>query len=297
MAKYKPIRFYYHACYDGDDALDLTTIFDRVSTLYENEDEKYTFKISDVYYTLERLKRPTDSNNFYHIVVEELRDFNFPTRTRVGGASLDLDLAEDEFLGERMSALYDGNNHIFMLQVNRNSISTTKFELFLSSVLEKMGNHIDLRLPVILQQDAERVANSFTEVKSIAVGLNQSSNIHGTFDIFSAFRPQIGPEDSELFDATIILKAKKDSNGKQFLPDSIAHEVLAYDRAGMKKLEIRGRNDSSSRLETVDIIENKLIDVINFSYSEEGRTLRPDSVFEEMKQKYSESIHKVLRNI
>lgn len=65
----------------------------------------------------------------------------------------------------------------------------------------------------------------------------------------------------------------------------------------MKKLEIRGRNDSSSRLETVDIIENKLIDVINFSYSEEGRTLRPDSVFEEMKQKYSESIHKVLRNI
>lgn len=297
MAKYKQIRFYYYACYDGDDRLDLTSIFDRISSLYEDENEKYTFKISDILYTLERLKRPTDNNNLYHIVVEELRDFNFPTRARVGAESLDLDLSEDEFLGERMSALYDGTHHIFMLQVNRNSISTTKFELFLSSVLEKMGHHIDLRLPVILQQDAEMVANSFTEIKSIAVGINQSSTIKGTFDIFSAFKPQIGAGDSELFDATITLNAKKDSNGKQFLPDSIAHEVLSYDRTGMKKLEIRGRNDSSSRLETVDIIQNKLIDVINFSYSEEGRTLRPDSVFEEMKQKYNNSIHRVLRNI
>lgn len=296
MTKYKPIRFYYHACYSGDEALDLTAIFDSISQLYEVNDEHFTFNISEVNYTLERLKRPTDNNNVYHIVVEELRDFNFPTRTRVGGQSSDLDLAEDEFLGERMSALYDGNNHVFMLQVNRNSISTLKFELFLNSVIERMGHHIDLRLPVILQQDAEAVANSFTEYKSIAIGINQSSNIHGTFDIFSAFRPQIGRNDSELFDATIILNSKKDSNGRQFLPDSVAHEVMAYDRTGMTKLEVRGRN-FDNRLETVDIIENKLIDIINFSYSEQGRTLRPDSVFEEMKIKYSGSINKVLRNI
>ncbi|MGP6355166.1 DUF6731 family protein [Streptococcus dysgalactiae] len=297
MTKYKPIRFYYHACYNGDNVVDLTEIFDGISRLYATGTPKYSFNINENIYSLERVKRPTDNDNYYHIVVEELRDFDFPSRTKIGGESLDLDLEEDEFLGEKMSALYDGDNHIFMLQVNRNSISTLKFELFLNCIIEKFGTSIDLRLPVILQNDAEAVANAFVDYKSIAIGMNQFSKITGTFDLISAFKSKIGDQDSGLFDAMIVLKAKKDKlTGNQYLPDSVVHEVLSYDREGITKLEVRGRN-LDGRLETVDIIENKLIDIINFSYNVQGRTLRPNSVFEEMKIRYNKNKYKVLRNI
>ena len=239
---------------------------------------------------------PNDMEPFYHLVFLVLRDFNFPSKTKLNGESQDLGLEEDEFLGEKMSALYDSENALFMLQVNRNSISTNKFEFFLSTLLEALNYNCDIRLPVIIQSDAERVARSFTGYKHVAIKMGQDTKATDNFDLISIIHKALSSDkDSNLFDVEISLTAKKDKNKNgEYLPDSIVREVMSIDRSGVKKLNVRGRN-YDDRLETVDLISNKLMEVIHFQYDEK-RTLNPVSVFSEMALRYSDIKYKVLRN-
>ncbi|MGQ7518530.1 DUF6731 family protein [Streptococcus suis] len=296
MTKTKQVRFYFHKVVHEGEQIDLSTVFDEVALKYRDSPDRYTFQLSDDKYKLERLTPPNDMEPYYHLVVEELRDFNFPSKTRLNGESQDLGLEEDEFLGEKMSALYDSENALFMLQVNRNSISTNKFELFLSTLLDELNYKCDIRLPVIIQSDAERVARSFTGYKHVAIKMGQDTKPTDNFDLISIIQNAISSDkDSNLFDIEISLTAKKDKNKNgEYLPDSIVREVMSIDRNGVKKLNVRGRN-YDDRLETVDLISNKLMEVIHFQYDEK-RTLNPVSVFSEMSLRYSDVKYKVLRN-
>lgn len=298
MVKSKQVRFYFHQVVNNGQTIDLSEVFDEVAKTYkENLNERYTFEIAGDKYKLERLKRPNYSEPYYHLVIEELRDFNFPSKTKLFGESQELGLAEDEFLGEKMSALYDYENAIFMLQVNRNSISTNKFESFLSALLEKLDySSCDIRLPIIIQADAESIAKSFTGYKHVAIKMEEKSSPSDNFDLISAIKNAISSsKDSNLFDVEISLTAKKDTGSTgEYLPDSIVNEIMSINRDGVKKLHVRGRN-LDKKIETVDLISNKLMEVIHFQY-DENRTLNPASVFSEMSVRYTEVKSKVLRN-
>lgn len=298
MVKSKQVRFYFYQVLNKGQTIDLSEVFDEVAKMYkETPNERYTFEIAGDKYKLERLKRPNDLEPYYHLVVEELRDFNFPSKTKLFGESQELGLADDEFLGEKMSALYDYENSVFMLQVNRNSISTNKFESFLSSLLEELGySGCDIRLPIIIQADAERVAKSFTGYKHVAIKMDEKSSPSDNFDLIEIIKNAISSsKDSNLFDVEISLTAKKDTGSTgEYLPDSIVNEIMSINRNGVKKLHVKGRN-LDEKIETVDLISNKLMEVIHFQY-DENRTLNPASVFSEMSVRYTEVKNKVLRN-
>ena len=298
MAKSKQVRFYFHQVVNNGQTIDLSEVFDEVSRLYrEKPNVRYTFEIAEVKYKLERLNRPNDSEPYYHLVIEELRDFNFPSKTKLFGESQELGLADDEFLGEKMSALYDYENAVFMLQVNRNSISPNKFESFLSSLLEELEySDYDIRLPIIIQADAENIARSFTGYKHVAIKMGEKTEPSDNFDLISIIKNAISSsKDSNLFDVEISLTAKKDTGGTgEYLPDSIVNEIMSINRDGVKKLNVKGRN-LEDKTETVDLISNKLMEVIHFQY-DENRTLNPASVFSEMSVRYTEVKNKVLRN-
>ena len=298
MTKSKQVRFYFHQVVNNGQTIDLSEVFDEVSRLYrEIPNERYTFEIAGIKYKLERLNRPNDSEPYYHLVIEELRDFNFPSKTKLFGESQELGLADDEFLGEKMSALYDYENAVFMLQVNRNSISPNKFESFLSSLLEELEySDYDIRLPIIIQADAENIARSFTGYKHVAIKMGEESVPSDNFDLISIIKNAISSsKDSNLFDVEISLTAKKDTGSTgEYLPDSIVNEIMSINRHGVKKLNVKGRN-LEDKTETVDLISNKLMEVIHFQY-DENRTLNPASVFSEMSVRYTEVKNKVLRN-
>ena len=301
MPKSKQVRFYFHKVVNEGDDIDLSEVFDKIAKEYQDSLDRYTFEIESDMYKLESLKQPNDNEPYYHLVVEELRDFNFPSKTKLMGESQDLGLAEDEFLGEKMSALYDSDNAVFMLQVNRNSISTNKFEVFLNTILDKLKyKDYDLRLPVIVQADAEKVAESFTGYKHVAIKMTQNAKPTNNFDLISIICNSFkSSKESRLFDVEISLTAKKDKDkgkgkGGEYLPDSIVKEVMSIERDGITKLNVRGRN-LDKRLETVDLISNKMMETIYFQYDNK-RTLNPSSVFSEMSLKYSEIKDKVLRN-
>ena len=201
MVKSKQVRFYFHQVVNNGQTIDLSEVFDEVSRLYrEKPNVRYTFEIAEVKYKLERLNRPNDSEPYYHLVIEELRDFNFPSKTKLFGESQELGLADDEFLGEKMSALYDYENAVFMLQVNRNSISPNKFESFLSSLLEELEySDYDIRLPIIIQADAENIARSFTGYKHVAIKMGEESVPSDNFDLISIIKNAISSsKDSKL---------------------------------------------------------------------------------------------------
>jgi hypothetical protein len=102
-------------------------------------------------------------------------------------------------------------------------------------------------------------------------------------------------KDSSLFDIEISLTAQKGKKGGgEYLPDSIVRQIMSINRDGVKKLNVRGRN-LDEHIETVDLISNKIMEIIDFPYDEK-RTLNPASVFSEMSLKYSDNKYKVLRN-
>ena len=55
---------------------------------------------------------------------------------------------------------------------------------------------------------------------------------------------------------------------------------MSIERDGVKILNVRGRN-LDEHIETVDLISNKIMEIIDFPYDEK-RTLNPASVFSEM---------------
>lgn len=295
MKKHKQVRFYFYKVINNSEDIDLTEVFEEIVNKYNDDNDRFTLEIDGVKYKLEKLSGP-DVNGYFHLVVEELRDYNFPSKSKLKGASEDLGLTIDEYLGEKMSALYDSLNSTFMLQVNRNSISPNRFELFLSALLNTLDyEECDIRLPIIVQGDAEKRVKEFKGYKHVAIKMGENSTPSQNFDIIAVIRNQIQKKsDSELFDVEISLTAKS-SNKKEekYLPDSVVNEVLSIERENVKKLNVRGRN-KEGEIETIDLISNKLIEIINFQYDEK-RTLNPDSVFHEMVLSYEKIKNKVLK--
>ena len=107
MKKHKQVRFYFYKVINNSEDIDLTEVFEEIVNKYN--DDKFTLVIDGVKYKLEQLSGP-NVNGYFHLVVEELRDYNFPSKSKLTGASEDLGLTIDEYLGEKMSALYDSLN-------------------------------------------------------------------------------------------------------------------------------------------------------------------------------------------
>ncbi|MGT2964187.1 DUF6731 family protein [Streptococcus acidominimus] len=302
MVKVKKVKFYYCEVIgheDGRDvAVDFSELFDEVASRYRVGADRFVYELQGTKYKLERVLPPVTINSYYHIVIEKLRDYNYPSRSSLRGESKDLDLQDDEFLGEKMSLLYDPVNNIFMVQVNRNSITVSRIEWFMSSLLSEFGCTYDIRLPIIIDLSPRKQVDSLLGYRSISMKANETFKQGGFVgDLFDAISAKSTSIDSPYFDIEITITAKKDSKAsREYLPDSVVENVLSYDIDGsVSKLSVRGR-DLTSRIETVDLVSGKISDEYDFPFHE-SKVLNPTSVFAEMEIIYNEQGRsKALRN-
>lgn len=272
----------------NDKVIKFAKMFDRISEEYKLDDYRYTFKIANTDYKLDSIKKPVTKDSYYHLVIEELRDTNLPSRSKMRGDSKPLDLTDDEFLGEKVSLLYDHLNHIFMLQINNNGISLSRLEIWFSSLLYKFNYNFDLRLPVIISKDTIKEVKSMVGYKMLNVRINNDFKQSGVIDnLFSIINQKLDKTSSNDYDLEIKLVAKKDNSDNEYLSDSIVHEVLTYSiDQTVEAFKVRGR-DFNEKLETVNLLKNKIRSYVDFKF-EKDRTLNPVRVFEEMTNKYDE---------
>lgn len=306
VLKYKPVKFYYYsvAAYDqNDEEVDckLNIMFDNINSEYAQDEYRYVFELENEKYKLDRVENDSKEQELYHIIIEKLRDYNWPSKSKFEGESEELIFeeqhkGEDIYLGEKISLIYDSDLNIFMIQVNRNSISLEKVEIFLNAVLSERNEPYTLDLTLMVQKNPKRKIRSFMGVKVIETRITNEFNQQKDFeDIFDKL---FGKEDSSQFSQKYNLElkitAKRDAQGREYLPTTLVDNVLAIKPdSTTEKLRVRGKNLSGKTI-PVDLINDKITSEIKFEYKRDT-TLNHEIVYSRMKVEYFGEIKGILK--
>ncbi|MBJ6721083.1 DUF6731 family protein [Bacillus cereus group sp. BceL215] len=95
------------------------------------------------------------STTLWRLYFSRLRDFNLPNRAKKNGLSQPVDLEDDEYLGENVSAVYDEQRNILMVQRNRNSLGPGAIETYFNQFLD--GKDEIVFRPIPIKNARERI--------------------------------------------------------------------------------------------------------------------------------------------
>lgn len=83
-----------------------------------------------------------DKKDLWCVCFVRMRGENLPSKVAEGRAQEDLDLEEDEYIGEDMYILYDRKSNVFMMQVNRIAMTITRITEFINKTRLQDGKYV-----------------------------------------------------------------------------------------------------------------------------------------------------------
>lgn len=221
-------------------------------------------------------------NDLHGVCFVKMRDDNFPSRVAEGRAQEDLDLEDGEYIGEDMYILYDRNENIFMMQINRMSLTITRIMEFINITREEDGKKVGF-VPITKRVSRKELAknriktievscdsiydkNSLksSSLKTISDGLSQIGclSYHMKFGVGRHRKAELSPQESQNIIDDIINRSVNASTAKVSMRDDITGEV-----------------------EYIDLLQNKLYSTIEFDIKGKKR-LHMDIVFDKMKKEF-----------
>ena len=177
-----------------------------------------------------------------------------------------MELDEDEYIGEEVSALYDQEYSIIMLQRNRNSLSPSGIEKYFSGVL---GNGGLIELAPIPAPDELRTVKQNQIFRKLSIGFSPTNIDDEILNNANKSIQQIikGSRDLGALRVSVTLSfgnSKKENTLKQKEIIELGN-LENYD--GFNKIQVNRRENEDTEIETVDLIYGKLNDVITMEVS------------------------------
>lgn len=170
-------------------------------------------------------------------------------------------LDEDEYIGEEVSALYDQEYNVIMLQRNRNSLSPSGIEKYFSGVLGN-GDLIELvpipvpdELRTVKQEQIFRKLNINFAPTNIDDELMNNTNK-------SILQIIKGSRNLGALRVSITLSLGNSKKEKTLKQDEIIELGNLENYDGFNKIQVSRRENEDTEIETVDLISGKLNDVI-----------------------------------
>lgn len=300
MAKAKKVGFnFFKPCTtvrDGERVIiNLKPIFDVIREKYEEEKRKEEENRSEWKYVYEYKGEPArlsditldSSTGYYHLIFERL-DYVLPNYTTLHGESKALELEDDEFIGREVSILYDPENHIMMIQRNKDSLGPSAIGMFIRTLLIKSETAENFDLVIITDTTARRRAFNqkayrkfqLKVIGAAAEGLVEKLHGHKVDGIDSV----------EITFSSSSKKKDKIDDGfsKEILDEYVGHREVT-------KFKIRAREEDEGIIEPIDLIDHKMLAYTVFRF-EQDRSLNPISVFEEMVRIYSHDERGAFKN-
>ena len=227
-----------------------------------------------------------DEKDLHGVCFVHMRGENLPSKAGEGRAQEDLDLEEDEYIGEDMYILYDRKTNIFMMQINRMAMTIMRIAEFVNMTREYDGYKVGF-IPVTRQIAEKEIKRK--KVRTIELScesVQQPEKIKSktlkricdtTRDIgcntyamrFSVGRwrhAELSPEESQKMIGDIINRTINVNTAKVSWCDNITGEI-----------------------EYVDLAENKLMSKLEFKVGRKER-LQMDTVFAGMEKEYLENV-------
>ncbi|MCP1144863.1 DUF6731 family protein [Ureibacillus endophyticus] len=296
MSKVKIVKFNFFQPIikigDTDNILDLTDVLERIRRNYQNGQGE--FKI--VYEYNGEPARLADlsvdpETGLYHLIFERL-NYQVPSRTTLHGESTAVDLEDDEYIGLDVSVLYDPEDHVLMIQRNRDSLSPTGIESVLRTILDNQIHMMngDFSLAVISDENIKHRAlrqSAYRKIHFKVTGTKASDIIN---------RLTNRQEDLGIDNVEIILNSKPQKSA--VINEEYAKSLLEEysEDVEVQKLRIRSRQTEESPVEAIDLFDYKLQSSCEFEFIED-RHLNPISVFIRMQEIYIGELKNVIRRV
>lgn len=107
------------------------------------------------------------STGYWYLNFLRLRQTKLPLKAWKDKEATTISILDDEFIGEDVTAIYDPNNHILALQRNRDSLSSTGIEYYLTKLYG--NNEFGIYLRPILDQGIDDKLKSVKHYRKIAL--------------------------------------------------------------------------------------------------------------------------------
>lgn len=290
---YRIVRFeYYQVVYrknnDGPHLRD--RLFELVRWIDKASKKSLEGRTYDYHQEQARLERAywDDELNFFFLHFDRLRDTNIPSKAKADDFVVPLELDDDEYIGEEVSALYDNQNHVLMLQRNRYSLGPEGIEEYLNLLWDDPNETIYLR--PITPPDTFALVRGASEFRKINIRLADipearqatllsrlKSPIKG---IVNSYREYKGKN------AQVLITV---GNGKGTLDPETVSDTLddLHDQQELfSKAEIAKKDDDDSKVELIDLFSHKAHDITSFRM-EHRESLNHYAIAKEMYKIYS----------
>lgn len=241
---------------DGRDIpLNLSNIFEHIRAQYQTNRDNDEGELNKRVYTYNnepaRLSQITIDvdTGYYHLTFDRL-SYVLPNKTTLHGDSETIDLETDEFIGHEATVLYDPQNHILMIQRNRDSLAPSAIGAFLESLVMEAGVADNFSLAIITENNARRRAlnqNAYRKITTKIVGAKAEGLMERLFG---------GNSDVASIEISFNSKQTKDGQISQEFARAILEEYL--DDNDVERLRIRAREQEESPVEPIDLINHKL---------------------------------------
>ncbi|WP_075720845.1 DUF6731 family protein [Roseburia sp. 499] len=235
-------------------------------------------------------------DDYWYLNFVRLRQTKLPVRAKKTEEATSMHLAEDEYIGEDVSAVYDCKNHILALQRNRDSLSANGIEQYLTELCGEKDNGIFL-LPVPIRGINEKInrAKVFrkftmkfataTELKKTDVKNTSFSRLFQYLDKFESktatLTISLGRTRKGTLDETTIYEAIDDINNT----DGIVTGA-----------EVSVKYSETDPVDVIDLFTMKYHDFI-FYKVEKRESIEFSDLVEQIHMKYNRSKEDILRAI
>lgn len=240
---------------------------------------------------LEKAGFDMDLQQWYlHFV--RLRDSLLPSIAKVTENVEPFELDEDEYLSEEVTALYDEDYHILMLQRNRYSLGPSGLEEYINLVWADDKETIYLR-PIRTRDAVERVkaADSYRRIAIRFADLDRVDDLETRSPIKRIVNvaKQFGAVNAEII-FTMGMN-RQSSLDPRTVTDSI-EDVISH-QGLVAKAEVGIKNEDT-KVEIIDLFEERAQSGTFFDVPRRS-TLAHESIFEAMVEIYNENRARILR--
>jgi hypothetical protein len=221
---------------------------------------------------------------FLHFI--RLRDTNLPSFATTETEAEPIELDEDEYIGEDVSALYDDSLHVLMLQRNRYSLSPTGIEKYLNLLWNSETETIHLR--AIIDNNSIKRAMSAKYYRRFTVRFADlrkatfegSSPISKIIENFGEYNAVQGEISINLGHAT-----RSDTLSPKAVRESI--DEIVRNKDIITKAELGKKDDDDTKVELIDLFDEKIHD-ISYVTLEKRRSLTHNDLVFKMFQLYKD---------
>lgn len=225
-------------------------------------------------------------NKIWEIQLLRLREVNIPGIADDDGAYNIIKLDDGKYVGEFASALYDPEEKMFVLHRNRNSVTPSGVEEYLNRLSPPYTFTLK---PEISTKDIKNYLEGKL-FRKISIGVH-TSELESLIDKEDKYIIPLLKKLNRLDGTSIKIEvslgnARKDKSLSDTLVDSIIDEL--GDFKGTKGLSLGIKESPDTKVETVDLLKNRVKDMVTFTNVNKQNPLEHKIVYNKLKDVYLE---------